>query len=993
MNQNENDQAKGKDLRVVVSVYLAAGGFGTMLHEGIERAKKNMAPEDARFHLSTSFDLDAASSDHVNGDFHQIGTIEDPDSGGAQDPGLLGGLKRTRQVAVQLMDRSRGGGANRLVAHKGFVDDFHSERQVVSQIERILREAVALNPTEIIVYACANTAGSAGAAFLRVACALLKEARIQGDVTIPIIIQAAMLPPGMVPPGADTKTLQAHSAATMIEVVAQTAGLLPETPDFDFGGITPYAAAILLPEVRRPASDHTHTSKQEARRALEASIRSQTGTLMMLNRTTAGRLIESRAINHAPSREGEPRILASRGLIVPRSPLVAMGTSTVVNNVLNNIILFDADGYPIVRTPKSSAIQTLTTNADPIAQELFLALRILALEGRPQPIADPDWRHAARIFGFDVNQAAIFPIIEIPVSGRLRRGSVPERVLSFREEVGDVSKIVLDTLRRGLLQARTPLKEKFVQRLEAVSLDVFNRAGIFMSETNRPALLIDTDDFLVELLNTLKSRWAKAFRAATVVPDGFGGYTDRRKELADQYEKTLLRISQGFIYRVVPFLATAGLKHARELAAEKLDLDCLDAAVHSLSETTNLLVDEVMTIRRSVTAMAATLEAIRTKCGEASAEAKQVLFDDQEYGSNDFVGVEAVHAAMAPVIESESITLEKNITFGREGNTFIGFVSGTSFEKQSGSQAPEARNFSLVSASPRVALTLAAETISITSQVAKEFGSPEKLLNRLRLARPENEVARSTIMSGRQPLSLGILVVPAKTAADATVFFRDMPLALQTGEEIVFREGFDEVQYVAAILGVKTTAIRSFRRWVPAYIKSGNPVHIDAPFELARRLSQALYLAEGELWVPRPEVSLLLADAPFIRQYALALGAGLLKAKEVSTAKGPMTVFSLNGGKPGISAPDAGLMGLELIEAFRKPVLRASLAEASSGFDRREAAKRLKVLSAGITKLPPVSEAAIGTDPDLRRLVRLMLLGEKARLERLLSTVEIEVEG
>lgn len=974
------------------TIIIAGGGQGRRLASRIEKAKADLPEEEARRISTVAFDLDGAPPADGCAPSIQFGTVVDPDAGGADDPSVLGGVPREVRPAAELVDRRRGGGGNRLVALGGLRDDAASAERVVRAVELKIREAAALSPGAINVIVAANLGGSVGSAFVSTAPAIIRDAYTRSGVVTPITSSAIVLPPAFLPAGVNVADVGANALAALLEARGIAAGLIG-ADFFSPGAPTlPYSSSTLLLPVRCPRRSG-RSSSEELQREQEASFVGSARLMVAMQTTGVGELVGSRLLNNAAAREGCPRVVASHAVGIPRGQLSGEAAAGVVISVLSSIVR-TKDGEPQIATPPASAIAALTASGPEEARALLIALRGPALETVQTEITTPDWRAAARVLGVDPDALGLTPVSEIPVGGRLRRGSLQERLSTFVEDVTAVEKTSCESLGQALAAAQVASAAGVTARLAATAVDILNGSGALSAETHRPGLVERMAEVVASTASLLRARWERALQAAISVPDGLGGFRDRRKELEEEFRNILDRVAASSLLRLVPALSRWKLGQARAVADERLSLRLLEVAVEALGGATERVNAGATTVGRAARDMGATLTGALEEAISNRDAALQELGDDADYGGRDHVGVDEVRKVLAPVVAAETSALTRNITFNYADGRFTGTVAGTPFEEMPGATPVNERNYGLLSASALAATKAAAREVDLYLEAAKAYGTPGRLMARLRsMARPGEAVAGGVIRSDRQPAALGLLALP-RVPTPAGGFVAGLKLTLGPGEEVVETEisAGDELRLTAVVGGVELPGLKPYRAWARPYLQVGRPVHFVEALERSRDLSKAVYAAEGLVWVPRVEVSLLLSDVAFLRDLAVALGAGLVRTKEIWRKDGtPKAVYTVNGAKA--AGPDVSVTGMEFISGMKERKVRGALGAAVAAFDRKDPAARIRILAPVAQELPPAARRAFGRDADLVRLVQLTLRGEVARIGRLLPEIVVDDEG
>lgn len=986
------------NLDPVAVLIIGGGGVGATVHRSVDRALDTVAESERRLIRSISLDSDSGSFNATTPNQYQIGNISNTESGGHNDLSIVQAVvvrENGRRNADSAVNRSFGARGDRVTGHKVFADDLATRESSLMAVGRELRNLDAMSPLRIDVLLCGSAAGAIGSNLLTVGPELVDEAARRAGIKAPIRVIVHCFSPNLVMADIRPQYLDENTVATLRDVNMRASGYqltflvhdaAPRVPDEVYFNEVNYRSSLL----------HTNTGAEEAQRAIPASIKEIIRTAIDLSRADAGAILRANFINTIdPESENVFRIAQGQGVYVPARDYSDVHTARTVMSFLDLVVRRKATGEPQVTSDLGAIFdQEISTGVDGaklLFQELHQSFLIAGEDADSRLVPDGSWQHVVGICGADADRT-VFPIEEsIPLRWMMYPTIDRMSVARFAEDLANHHEAALAEAREIFGSMRKRVVTAVAVYLAGLFDRVLNGRGVYADERNRAALYSALLSQFATHLNRVLASWRSAYNAIATVPDGNGGLIDKRKLLTEQIDGELAQLGSSLACRYVPLVGWVGLRFVRRLAAERLDIDLLDIAIQLLESMAASIDKQIQTASDWSTSCALILDGIEREAKRRLAESANSLTIAKSYGAAILVGEERLRAALSVVQRQESERLAREVSWSLDEGRVMGTVSTNALEQnRRGISTPNEKNYELTSRSANIACNQAASQVDVTSCIAEEFETPDRLLDTLRrCVNPEAEVELDGIKSTAQPAKSIVIAIPRAVAADAVDYFDELKRALREQEKVILTDA-PEVRYISALAGVPLQRIRLVCRAGRAYVTSERVLHVSEMLERSRIVSRELHRVRGITWIPPVSIAGLLEDPATLRIVAIATSIGLLKGVELKGKNGPISVWATVARKPSSSNPAVTVTGMELLRHLRRDPMRSDLAKVVERFDAQAAERRVETLTRAETSLMAEPPACLGDDKDLLRLIDIALMAEITRLQRTASTERLD---
>lgn len=967
-----------------------AGGLAGGMHRVVDRVLASMTEAERRFVRSLVLDADRGSFSDAIQNQYQIGQIANVQSGGPDDLSLIQAVVRRddgRRSADSLLSRMNGARGDRVIGHKVFADDLATCETALLALGRELKHLDAMRPSEIHVRVCGSLAGAIGSNFVVLGGELVHEAAKRAGIKAGIRVIVHCLSPNLVMSDIRPQYLDENTVATLRDVSAVASGH-PIT--FLFHDVDPKPAdEVLLEDIRyRSSALHSNTGSEEAQRAIPASLEGILGTAIHMSCSPAGAIIRSNFVNSANAdSEHVFQIIQGEGVMVPRRDYADNYTARTVADFTDRVARTTPSGEPVISSRISDVFNREVAagidGAKALFQEVHQSYLVAGSDPDARLVTDGSWQRVVEILGAKADRT-VFPIEEaIPLLWQSYLTIDRRDVAQFAEDLANHHEGSLadaqDTFgsaRRSVIAAVSDYQKGLFQR-------VMNGSGEFANECNRAALLATLLSTFEAHLDRVLASWREAFGAISTVPDGNGGLIDKRKLLTEQIDGELAQLSQSLIARIVPLTGWGTLRYVRRLAAERLDIEFLDIAIKLLEEMATAIRKELRLAGGWSSSASSILAGIAGTASLRRADAEASLAAAKSYGSAILVGEERLKAALAVILRNESDRLIQDSEWTIVEGRAVGRVKTIELEPtRRGASTPDEKNYELSSRNAFAACLQAADQIDVTSCVAEEFDTPERLLDTLRRSvDPDAEVELEGLKSNAQPARSTVLALPREVAFDAVPFFDELKRAVREEEKCIVTDT-RSLRYTKALAHVPLQRLRLVGRAGRAYVTSDRVLHVNDMMERSRRVSRELHRARGITWIPPIAVATLLDDPASLRKVVIAMATGLVKGAEIKTKNGPASVWATTARKPSTSNPSVSVTGFDLVAQLGRDPLRGDIDKVVDRFDSLPVPRRLEALTRAHAALLTDPPACVGDEKDLLRLIDIVLMAEVTRLQR-----------
>lgn len=974
----------------IALLLLFAGGVAGAMYRVLGRVLESMTESERRLVRSLVLDADRGSFSDTTPNQYQIGQIANVQSGGPEDLSLIQAVTRRddgRRSADSLLSRMNGAQGDRVIGHKVFADDLATCETALFAIGRELKHLDSMRPSEIHIRMFGGAAGAIGSNLVVLGGELVHEAAKRAGIKAPIRVIVHCLAPSLVMTDIRPQYLDENTVATLRDVSAVASGY-PIT--FLVHDVDPKPTdEVLLEDIRyRSSALHSNTGSEEAQRAIPASLEGILGTAIHMSVSPAGALIRSNFVNSAnASSERVFQIIQGEGVIVPCRDYADKYTARTVADFADRVARTALSGEPIISSKIGDVFNREVAagidGARPLFQEVHQSYLVTGSDPDARVVTEGNWQRVVEINGTDADRV-IFPIDEaLPVEWKDYLTVDRRDVAHFAGELANHHEASLADARDTFGAGRRSVIAAMIEYQLGLFKRVMNGTGEFASECNRAALLAVLIATFEEHLDRVLASWRETFGAIATVPDGNGGLIDKRKLLTEQIDGELAQLSQSLIARFVPFTGWGTLRYVRRLAAERLDIEFLDIAIKFLEEMTTAIRKELRLADEWASSASSIMAGIAGTASLRRADAEASLAAAKSYGSAILVGEERLNAALAVVLRTESDRLLQDSEWTILEGRAVGRVKTIELEPtRRGASTPDEKNYELCSRNAFSACVQAAEKIDVTSCVAEEFDTPERLLDTLRRSvNPDAEVELEGLKSSAQPARSTVLTIPREVASDAVQFFDELKRALREEEKFIVTDT-RSLRYTKALAHVPLQRLRLVGRAGRSYVTSDRVLHVNEMMERSHVVSRELHRARGITWIPPITVAALLDDPVFLRQVVIAMAAGLVKGAEIRTKNGPASVWATNARKPSGSNPSVSVTGFDLVAQLGRDPLRGDIDKVVDRFDSLPVPRRLEVLTTAHAELLSDAPACVGDEKDLLRLIDIMLMGEITRLRR-----------
>lgn len=977
----------------VAVLIIGGGGLGGGIHRSVDRALDTVAECDRRLIRSISLDSDSGSFDARTANQYQIGQITNTESGGYNDPSIVQAVvvrDNGRRSADSMLNRNFGARGDRVAGHKAFEDDFATREWAMINIARELKKLDAMSPSRIDVIIFGGVAGAIGSNLLLVGAELVEEAARRAGIKADHRVILRCASPNLVMADIRPQYLDENTVATLRDVNMIASGyqytflihnVAPRVPDEIYFDEINYRSSLL----------HSNSGAEESQRAIPASIVEIVRTAIDLARADTGAILRANFINTIkPESENVFRIAQGQGVYVPARGYSDIYEARVVVSFLDIVIRKKPSGEAwitsSIATTFDQEVSTGVDGAKVLFQELHQSFLIAGSDPDGRLVPDGSWQHVVEILGADPDRT-IFPIEEaIRLYWLLHTTIDRGTVARFAEDLSNHHEAALAEARETFGTMRQHVVAAVAGYLRALFDRVINGRGAYAEERNRTALFAAVVSLLELHLDRVLASWRAVFNAVATVPDDNGGLIDKRKLLTEQIDGELSQLSKSIACRWVPFVGWVGLRYVRGLAAERLDIDLLDIAIQYLDSMVADVRQQLRIAQEWAMSCSSILDGIEREAKRSLAAAETSLATTKSYGPAILVGEDRLRSVLAVIERQESERLMKETQWSLDDGRVVGRVSTVALEQaKRGIPTPTEKNYELASRAARVACRQAAAQVDVTSSIAEEFESPERLLDTLRRSvNPEAEVELDGIKSSAQPAKSIVVSIPRLVAADAVDYFDEFKRALRDEEKVIFTDA-PEVRYISAIAGVPLQRIRLVCRAARAYVNSDRVLHVNEMLERARLVSRELHRVRGVTWMPPVSIAGLLEDPVTLRAIAIATTTGLLRGVEVKAKGAPVSVWATTGRKPSSANPPVTVTGMQLLRHLHRDPMRGDVSKAVERFDAQSAERRLDALTRAEETLMNEPPACLGDDKDLMRLIDIALMAEITRLQRTTS--------
>jgi len=944
-----------------------------------------------------SLDSDGGSFSTSISNQHQIGQITNTESGGHDDLSVVQAFTRRddgRRDADSIVNRMSGARGNRLTGHKVFADDLATRESSVLAIARELKQLDAMSPSRIDVLLFGGVAGAIGSNLVVVGGELVSEAARRAGIKANIRVIVHCLSPNLVMTDIRPGYHDENTLATLRDVNALASGY-PLT--FLYHDVDPRVPdEVYFHDVKsRSSALHTNSGSEEAQRAIPASLQEIIRTTVDMSRSDTGAIIRANFVNTIdPESENVFRIVQGQGVYVPARDFADIFTARSVLSFLDLVARAKPTGEPLI-TSNLTAVFDREVSAGPegakvLFQEVHQSFLVAGSDPDQRLVSDGSWQGTVALLGTDPDRT-IFPIEDaLPLKWHSYPIVDRSTVARFAEDLSNHHEASLAEARETFGAKRRSV----VAAVAAYSASLFDRVlngrGVHESERNRAALYSNILSTFEAHLNRVVLSRQEMFSAISTVSDGNGGLIDKRKLLTEQIDGGLAQLSKSIASRIVPFAGWAGLRLIRQLAAERLDIDLLDIALQLLESLAADIRKQIGIALEWSASAARILSGVEREATRRLGEAEGSLAASKSYGAAILVGEKPLASILAVVQQSESDRLTREVEWSIVEGHVIGTLSTIELDLNHLGSSPIEKNYELTSRSAKAACVEAADRIDVTSCIAEEFITPERLLDTLRrCVNPEAEVELDGIKSSAQPAKSIVLAIPRVVAPGAADFFEQLKRSLLAEEKFILTDS-REIRYISALAGIPLQRLRIVTRASRSYVTSDRTLHVNEMLEQSRLLSRELYRAEGVTWIPPIVIARLLEDPSLLRIMAIAMSMGLLKGREIKGKKGPLSVWATSARQPSEAHPPVTVTGLELIKHLRREPLRADITKVVDRFDGQASDRRLDALIRAAASLLTNAPPCLGDEKDLLRLVNIVLIAEITRLRRTGSFERLE---
>jgi hypothetical protein len=969
---------------------VGGGGLGGAIHRALGRALDTVPENERRLIRSIALDSDGGSFSATVPNQYQIGQITNTESGGHDDPSVVQAVVRRddgRRTADSVMNRMSGARGDRRTGHKVFADDLATREQSVMVLGRELKQLDSMSPSRIAVLLFGSAAGAIGSNLVVVGSELVHEAARRAGIKSSLHVSVHCLSPSLVMADIPPQYLDENTVATLRDVMAITSGY-PLT--FLLHDVDPKPAdELFIDDVNyRSWLLHSNSGAEEAQRAIPASLQEILRTAIDICRSDIGAIIRSNFINTTdPDSESVFRIAQGQGVYVPARDYADVFTARSVRAFIDLVARTKPNGEPSITSQPVTAFDREASAGPERAKVLFQEVHQSSLIAGADPdarvVCEGSWQRAVELLGADPDRT-VFPIEEaLPLKWFMYPTVDRLTIARFAEDLSNHHEVSIADANDGFGAMRRPVVAATIEHHRALFDRVLNGRGAYVDERNRAGLYTKLVSMFETHLNRVVASWREAFGVISTVHDGNGGLIDKRKLLTEQIEGRLAELSQSLVPRIAPFVGWAALREVRGLAAERLDIDLLDIAIQMLESMAADLRKELRIASEWAASSASILNGISQEALRRLAEAEGSLATAKSHGAAILVGEEPLRAALAVVqrVESERLFHEVQWSIG-EGQA-VGMLSTIALASNPrGASTPNEKNYELTSRSAHAGCRDAADQIDVTSCVAAEFPTPDRLLDTLRrCVNPEAEVELDGIKSTAQPAKSIVMAMPRAVAADAVAFFDQLKLSLLEEEKFILTDA-REIRYISALANIPLQRLRLVCRAGRAYVTSERVLHVSEMLERSRLVSRELHRARGITWIPPIAIAGLLDDPATLRVIALAMSTGMVKGLEVKTKNGPLSVWSTSARKPSATNPPVTMTGLELVIQLRREPFRSDIVKVVAKFDAQTTQRRLDALILAEASLMTEPPPCLGDEKDLLRLIDIALLSEITRLQR-----------
>lgn len=969
----------------VVTLNIAGGGLGKQIHAATAFALETIAECDRRFVSSVSLDSDVGSQDARTANQYLLGQISNVESGGHDDPSVVQAIAvrdDMRRSSDSVLNRHFGARGDRIAGHKAFEDDFATREIGLVVIGRELKRLDAMNPQRIEVHIFGGIGGAIGSNLLIVGPELVDEAARRAGVKSPIRVTLHCLSPNLVMADLRPQYLDENAVATLRDVNTLASGFALTFLVHDRPARVP--DEVLFHDVNyRSAHLHGNTGLQELQRVIPASIVEIVRTTLDLSRATSGATLRSNFINTIDLQsENVFRIVQGQGVYVPANAHVDVATPTTVISFINRIACRRSTGEPEVTSVIPMAFNQEISTAGNRSNILFQEIHQSSLT-EERFVFDTSWQRVVEIVGVEPDRT-VYPIeAALPVHLALNITVDRKSVDRFAEDLANHHESSLtearETFGSGCKEVVAEVQDYFAKLFDKI----INGRGAYAGEKNRVALFRAILALLETHLDRLLAEWRSVFAEVSTVHDIDGGRVDKRKLLTEQIDGELSQVARSLVCRWVPVVGWIALRNVRGLAAERLDIDLLAIALEIFEAMAADLRTRIRTAESWADTVSSILEGVEREATRRLADAENAIAVMRSYGPAIFVGEERLRDALGAVRRQESEALVREVSWALENGRVTGTVATVELEQsRRGVSTPVEKNYELTSRMTRAACERAVSQIDVTSCIAEEFGTADRLLDALRRSvNPEAEVELDGIRSSARPAKSIVVTIPSVVALDAVDFIDEFKRALRDEEKVNVTDA-SEIRYISAIAGVPLQRLRFVGRAARAYVTSDRVLHVSETLERIRIVSRELYRVRGVVWIPPVAIALLLDDPANLRRIAIASATGLLRGVEMKMKGVPVTVWATPVRKPSAANPPVTVVGMDLLPHLDREPMRSDISKAVDRFDAQSADRRLEALTRAQETLMTRPPACLGAEKDLLRLIDIALMAEVTRLQR-----------
>ena len=972
----------------IATVIIGGGGLGTAINRATPLALETIPEADHRFIDWLSVDTDEGSADPRMANQHLLGQISNVESGGHEDPSVVQAIavrNDARRSPDSVLNRTFGAGGDRLVGHHGFAEDFATKEIALLAIARVLKGADSLNPRRIDVHIFGGIGGAVGSNLLVIGPELVDEAARRAGVKSPIRISIHCLSPNLTMADVRRKYLDENAVATMRDVNALASGfaltfLVHDRP-------ARVADQLLFHEVNyRSAHLHANTGSEELQRAIPASLVEIVRTTLDLSRAESGATLRSNFINTIdPTSENLFGIVQSQGIYVPAGAYARVYTPKTVLGFINLVGRRSAKGEPEVTSSIGTVFNQEISTGGNFSKILLQEIHqtFLTKESGARLVDDASWQRVVEMVGMNPDRT-VYPIEEAIRIHPLAHLTVDRRTVErFAEDLANHLEASLAEARETFGAACNDVLAEFSEKIAALFAKMVNGRGSYSEERNRNALFRAVLGLIEKQLDRLLADWRATFAAISTVHDANGALVDKRKLLTEQIDGELSQIARSLVCRWILLVGWFGLRNVRRHAAEKLDIDLLAIALEIFEDLAAGLRERIRVAESWASSVEAILEGVEREANRRLADAENSLAATRSYGPAILVGEERLRESLALVQRQESERLVREVSWSLENGRVVGAVATIALEHaKRGISTPSEKNYELTGRAARAACEQAAARIDVTSCIAEEFESPERLLDTLRRSvNPEAEVELDGIRSSARPAKSIVITIPKAVDTDAVDFFDEFKHCLRDEEKVIVADT-SEVRYISALANIPLQRLRFVSRAGRAYVTSDRVLHVNEMLERIRIVSREMYHVHGVVWIPPISIATLLEDAPHVRRIAIASATGLLRGVEMKTKGVPISVWATPTRKPSSANPPVTVIGMDLLRHLDREPMRTDIAKAVERFDAQSTDRRLDALSRAQESLMTQPPPCLGDEKDLLRLIDIVLVAEVTRLRR-----------